>query len=79
MQRTRYGRGPPDRKSFNEMLRIVRLRNVRMNYELNHEWEQLCREIWVRVAEIAFFDRSFAARLHADEVERDICAALARK
>ncbi|KYM92960.1 Fox-1 like protein C [Atta colombica] len=49
MRRTRRGHGLLDRKSFDETFRIVRLRNIRINYELNHEWEQLCREIWAGV------------------------------
>lgn len=52
MRRARRGHSLLDRKSFDETFRTVRLRNIRINYELNHEWEQLCREIWVRFTEI---------------------------
>lgn len=54
MRRARRGHGLLDRKSVDETFRTVRLRNIRINYELNHEWEQLCREIWVGFAEIVF-------------------------
>lgn len=38
--------------ALDEKFRRIRLRNVRMNYTLNYEWEQLDHEIWVRKLEI---------------------------
>lgn len=58
MRRARRGHGLLDRKSVDETFRTVRLRNIRINYELNHEWEQLCREIWVCFAERSFLNRN---------------------
>lgn len=63
MRRTRRGHGLLDRKSLDDSFRIARLRNIRINYELNHEWEQLCCEIWVGAAEIVSQNRILTARL----------------
>lgn len=61
MRRARRRLGPSGRKLFDlEMSRIICMRNIRISYELNHEWEQLNREIWVCAAQIVFY-RVFAA------------------
>lgn len=52
MRRTRRIRGPVGLKSLDDAYRSIHMRNIRINYSLNHEWEQLNREIWVRVAEM---------------------------
>jgi len=49
MRRTRRIRGLMDRKSLDDAYRSIHLRNIRINYSLNHEWEQLNWEIWVCV------------------------------
>lgn len=77
MWRARRSHGLLDRKLFDETFRIARLRNIRINYELNHEWEQLCREIWVRLAEIPPQTRLRRDVIfHVDEAVRAICTAL---
>lgn len=72
MRRVRRGLGLLERKSYDELSRGVRLRNMRINYSLNHEWERLNREIWVCAAKIASLinARPAMARLSAGPLVR---------
>lgn len=44
-------------KFIEETLRRVHLRNIRINFSLNYEWEQLNWEIWVGLFEIHLLER----------------------
>jgi len=57
MRRTRRIRDLADRKSLDDAYRSIHLRNIRINYSLNHEWEQLNWEIWVCVPHKLTFPR----------------------
>jgi len=68
MRRTRRIRDLADRKSLDDAYRSIHLRNIRINYSLNHEWEQLNWEIWVCVPhKLTFprYDESAARRASA--------------
>lgn len=58
MRRIRRGIGPLDRKLLENALRNVHLRNMTINYSLNHEWEQLNLEIWVCLTVISLSQAS---------------------
>lgn len=46
------------RKLIEEKLRRAHLRNIRINFSLNYEWDQLNWEIWVRLFEIHLLETS---------------------